>query len=140
MKVNLGNFLTVEHPTTERKEWAQHPEAYLKYRHQIENFVNRAQLVHWKGSSLNISFSKQTEESMMRRLSPKPEIWEHLRPSHPPLCRRIAPGPRYLESLVEETLNFIPKGVKEVVKNGIIDTDGILRETDAIICATGFDT
>lgn len=130
----------VEHLEEERKEWKQHPETYLQYRHRIENFVNRAQLVHWKGSELNASFSKDTEESMQRRLAKKPEIYKSLRPDYPPLCRRISPGPRYLEALVEDNLNFIPKGVQKVVKNGIIDSDGVFRETDAVICATGFDT
>lgn len=102
--------------------------------------MNRAQLVHWKGSVLNAEFSKATEESMIRRLSPKPEIWKHIKPDYPPLCRRISPGPRYLEALVDDKLNFIPKGVQKVVANGIIDSDGIFRETDAIVCATGFDT
>lgn len=102
--------------------------------------MNRAQLVHWKGSDLNVSFSKATEESMKRRLASKPEIWEHLRPDYPPLCRRISPGPLYLEALVKDHLNFIPKGVAQVTKDGIIDSDGTFRETDAIICATGFDT
>ena len=77
---------------------------------------------------------------MIRRLARKPEIWKHLRPEYPPLCRRISPGPRYLEALVEDNLNFIPKGVKKVTENGIIDADGVFRETDAIVCATGFDT
>jgi cation diffusion facilitator CzcD-associated flavoprotein CzcO len=77
---------------------------------------------------------------MIRRLARKPEIWQHLRPDYPPLCRRVAPGPHYLEALVEDNLNFIPKGVQKVVNNGIVDSDGVFRETDAIICATGFDT
>jgi cation diffusion facilitator CzcD-associated flavoprotein CzcO len=89
---------------------------------------------------MNKSFSKETEESMIRRLSPKPAVWEALRPDYPPLCRRVAPGPRYLECLVDDSLNFIPKGIKKVTENGIIDADGVFRETDAIVCATGFDT
>uniref|UniRef100_A0A8H7KFR0 FAD/NAD(P)-binding domain-containing protein n=1 Tax=Bionectria ochroleuca TaxID=29856 RepID=A0A8H7KFR0_BIOOC len=134
---DVHNF---EHPAEERKSWSEHPETYLRYRHQIEDVVNRAQLVHWRGSAMNKSFSKETEESMIRRLSPKPAVWEALRPDYPPLCRRVAPGPRYLECLVDDSLNFIPKGIKKVTENGIIDADGVFRETDAIVCATGFDT
>ncbi|CAH0027783.1 unnamed protein product [Clonostachys rhizophaga] len=123
-----------------RQDWSEHPEIYLRYRHQIEDVVNRAQLVHWRGSAMNKSFSKETEESMIRRLSPKPAVREALRPDYPPLCRRVAPGSRYLECLVDDSLNFIPKGIKRVTENGIIDADGVFRETDAIVCATGFDT
>ena len=77
---------------------------------------------------------------MARRLAKKPEIFKALRSTYPVACRRVSPGPKYLESLVEDKLNFIPKGVKRVTETGLEDDDGTLREVDAIICATGFDT
>lgn len=55
-------------------------------------------------------------------------------------CRRVSPGPRYLESLVQDKLTFIPKGVRHVTETGLEDDSGMVREVDAIICATGFDT
>ncbi len=130
----------VEHPPEEKERFAKNPEEYLRYRHQVEDYVNQAQLIHWVGSDMNKTFSAATEESMARRLARKPEIFQHLRPTYPVACRRVSPGPRYLESLVEDNLHFIPKGVKQVTETGIIDDDGTLREVDAIICATGFDT
>lgn len=86
------------------------------------------------------TFSAATVESMARRLARKPEIFQHLRPTYPVACRRVSPGPRYLECLVEDNLNFIPKSVKKVTETGIVDDDGTFREVEAIICATGFDT
>lgn len=97
-------------------------------------------MIHWPGSNMNVAFSKATEESMARRLQKKPEIFEHLRPTYPVACRRVSPGPRYLECLVDDKVNFIPSGIKEVTESGIIDDVGTLREVDTIICATGFDT
>ena len=38
------------------------PKTYLDYRHQIESYVNKFQLVHWVGSDMNKAFSKATEE------------------------------------------------------------------------------
>lgn len=131
---------TVPHPAQEQEEFASNPEAQLKYRHQVENFVNKFQLVHWVGSEMNKSFSKATEDSMIRRLASKPEIFKALKPTYPVLCRRVSPGPKYLEALTEDKLNFIPKGVKKVTATGLEDDDGVHREVDAIICATGFDT
>ena len=131
---------TVPHTVQEQEEFANNPVAQLKYRHQVENFVNKFQLVHWVGSEMNKTFSKATEDSMVRRLARKPEILEALKPTYPVLCRRVSPGPKYLEALTEDNLNFIPKGVKKVTATGIQDDDGVHREVDAIICATGFDT
>lgn len=45
---------------------------------------------------------------------------------------------QYLEALVRENVNFIPQTIKEVTETGVVTNDGILREVDAIICATGF--
>lgn len=137
---NLANSSPVDHPPEERERFTQDPASYLQYRHRVENFVNQAQLIHWVGSDMNKAFALATEESMARRLARKPEIFKHLRPSYPVACRRVSPGPKYLECLVEDKLHFIPKGVKRVTETGIEDDDGTLREVDVIICATGFDT
>ena len=77
---------------------------------------------------------------MRRALAKKPEIYESLRPDFPPGCRRLTPGPGYLEALVEDNVEFIGHGIEQVVKDGIIAMDNKFRKVDAIICATGFDT
>ena len=41
---------------------------------------------------------------------------------------------------MKDNANLIPKDVKAFTEKGIIDADGVEREYDAIICATGFDT
>lgn len=133
-------LLLVDHPPEEREHFANEPEKYVQYRHQIENFVNNAQLIHWVGSDMNRKFAAATEESMARRLARKPEIFKALRPTYPVACRRVSPGPKYLECLVEDKLNFIPKGIKRVTETAIEDDDGTSREVEMIICATGFDT
>ncbi|KAJ5116039.1 FAD-binding monooxygenase moxY [Penicillium angulare] len=134
---DIHNF---PHSLEEQHEFAHDPKSQLSYRHQVEDFVNKFQLVHWVGSDMHKSFSKATEDSMLRRLAKKPEIFESLKPDYPVLCRRVSPGPKYLESLMEDNLNFIPKGVQRADATGLLDDDGVHREVDAIICATGFDT
>lgn len=71
----------VPHPVEEREEYAKNPKAYLEYRHGIETYVNKFQMVHWVGSEMNKAFSRATEESMARRLAKKPEIFQHLKPN-----------------------------------------------------------
>ncbi|KAF2803258.1 FAD/NAD(P)-binding domain-containing protein [Mytilinidion resinicola] len=134
---DVHNF---EHPVEEREEFAKDPETYLRYRHQVEKYVNKSQGLHVLGTEMNRNFTKATEESMARRLASKPEILKHMKPTYPVACRRVSPGPRYLECLVEDNLNFIPNGIKRVTESGIEDDTGTFREVDAIVCATGFDT
>ena len=78
---------------------------------------------------------------MMRsRLSKKPQIADALIPSFPPLCKRLTPGPGYLESLTQDNVTVIHNSISRITPKGIITSDGIEREVDSIICATGFDT
>ena len=77
---------------------------------------------------------------MKTKLAKKPEIFESLVPTWLPGCRRLTPGPGYLEALVEDNVNFITDKIVKVTEKGIITADGQEREVDAIVCATGFDT
>lgn len=77
---------------------------------------------------------------MKSRLANKPSVVSQLMPSFPPVCRRLTPGPGYLEALTAPNVDVISTPIREVVEDGIITVDGVKREVDAIACATGFDT
>lgn len=77
---------------------------------------------------------------MKEKLSKKPEVFLSLIPDYPPVCRRITPGPGYLEAICEDNVDFISTPIKQVHRDAIETTDGQMRKVDAIITATGFDT
>ncbi|KAE8338868.1 hypothetical protein BDV24DRAFT_137057 [Aspergillus arachidicola] len=79
-------------------------------------------------------------ESMRKKLAKRPDIFEKILPSFAPGCRRITPGPGYLEALTENNVSFVTDPIARVTEDGILTADGKLRKVDAIICATGFDT
>lgn len=45
---------------------------------------------------------------------------------------------QYLEALVEDNVEFIPQEIVEIYEDGVISKDGVKREVDIIITATGF--
>lgn len=77
---------------------------------------------------------------MKRRLARKPELLDQMLPSFPPGCRRLTPGPGYLEALTDDKVEVINTEIKEVDATGIRTADGKHRPVDMIVCATGFDT
>lgn len=79
-------------------------------------------------------------ENMKRRLANKLELVDDLLPSFPPACRRLTPGPGYLEALTDEKVEIIRSEIVKVDEKGILTADGQHRAVDAIVCATGFDT
>lgn len=102
--------------------------------------MNKAQTITFKGAPIVDAFWEMSKTSMATKLAKKPHIFEALKPSYPPGCRRLTPGPGYLEALVEDNVDFISSGIEQVTETGIKDKDGNQFEVDAIICATGFDT
>ena len=94
------------------------------------------------------SFVYQTEEQqktqrhfkkhMEKALESRPEILKTLLPDFPPGCRRLVPGPGYLEAVVKPNVDWIPQEIHSVTEKGIVTRDGELHECDAIIWATGF--
>lgn len=77
---------------------------------------------------------------MQERLKNKPGVYEALKPDYAPGCRRLTPGPGYLNAIAQENVDYISDPIQKVTEGGIVTTDGRLREVDVIICATGFDT
>jgi cation diffusion facilitator CzcD-associated flavoprotein CzcO len=105
----------------------------------LEQTMNKSQLVTFCGTDIQKEFWETADKFMKEKLNKKPEIYQSLRPDFPPGCRRLTPGPGYLEALLEENVEFIGTGIANVTETGILDMNGDFHEVDAIICATGFD-
>lgn len=77
---------------------------------------------------------------MKQRLAKKPEIVDALTPSFAVGCRRLTPGPGYLEALVEDNVDFVSDKIASITPEAIVLENGRTIEIDALVCATGFDT
>ncbi|KAK5169326.1 uncharacterized protein LTR77_005301 [Saxophila tyrrhenica] len=124
----------------EIKAWEQDPETYIQYRKQVERVVQSDYDITIRNSENQAKARKYFEMLMTQRLSKKPELIEHFLPTFSPLCKRLTPGPGYLEALTEDNVDVIVQPIDRVTKTGILTKDGRQRDVDAIICATGFNT
>lgn len=88
---------TVKHDKEELEKWAKDPSLYHAWRHKIEKTVNGAALITIFGTSLQKEFQSINQAAMKKKLEKKPEIMEAMEPAWPPGCRRLTPGPGYLE-------------------------------------------
>ncbi|KIX98316.1 uncharacterized protein Z520_05617 [Fonsecaea multimorphosa CBS 102226] len=139
-KSNRGVTDNYKYSADELRMFREKPEEYLRYRREIERIMNAKPEILFKGTEEQKAFFALNDESMKQKLSKKPHIYESLRPDFSPFCRRLTPGPGFLEALVEDNVDFIGCGIDTVVENGIKANDGKVREVDVIICATGYDT
>ena len=76
---------------------------------------------------------------MKKRLAKKPEIVDALTPSFAVGCRRLTPGPGYLEALVEDNVDFVSDKIVSIIPKGVVLENGRTIEIDALVCATGFN-
>jgi len=58
-------------------------------------------------------------------------------PDFAPACRRLTPGPGYLDALCADNVDFVPTHIRKVTPTGIETEDGKHQDLDIIICATG---
>lgn len=52
---------------------------------------------------------------------------------------RITPGDPYMNAIQQENVSMHFTHVTEVTDDGLVGADGIQRNVDTIVCATGFD-
>jgi cation diffusion facilitator CzcD-associated flavoprotein CzcO len=74
----------------------------------------------------------------LRRQVPDPELRARLTPDYEIFCKRILLSSRWYPAIQEPNVDFIDSGVRELREHAIVDGDGIEREIDTLILATGF--
>ena len=121
----------------ETRESFKDIKVYLKYRKGIEhNFWGI--FGGWlKDSHSNNTAREEIMKHMKERLNKNPEVLTNLLPDFPPHCRRLTPGPGYLEAIAEDNVEYIQTHIKRFTETGIETVDGKHREVDAIFAATG---
>lgn len=113
------------------------PAKHLEYRKKLEDTYWRRYAAILKNSEENVAARTEFKELMKRRLIEKPELLDAIVPDFSPHCRRLTPGPGYLEALAKDNVSFIQTTIKRFTKDGIETEDGVHRPVDAVICSTG---
>lgn len=137
--IERGVSQNFDYTLDERKRFTENPQEYLAYRKKMEMYCNRVQRFAFTGTPELEVFTALLDANMRKTTEAKPELYDILKPDYPPGCRRLIMGQGWLECLTKPNTTLIPKDVRRFTKTGIEDVDGIHREYDAIICATGFD-
>lgn len=126
-----------EYIPSERIESFNNPDTYLAFRKDAEDRYWRGANAMKAGSKENASYRERFTEIMHRRLEKKPGLAEKMIPDFEPHCRRLTPGPGYLEALTEDNVEYIQTPISRFTATGIETADGKHRKVDAIFSATG---
>ncbi|KAK1478876.1 hypothetical protein CTAM01_14897 [Colletotrichum tamarilloi] len=123
----------------EERESFTNEEFYSQFRRELERGLNAVHKITEQGQPLQLEARRIIEEKMLEKLASKPEIADKLIPDFPVACKRLTPGPGYLESLTADNVEFCSQELASFTEKGLMTADGRELEFDAIICATGFD-
>ena len=74
----------------------------------------------------------------LRRQVPDPELRARLTPDYEIFCKRIILSNKWYPALQEPNVDLIGSGVRELREHSIVDGDGVEREIDTLVFATGF--
>ncbi|KAI4853485.1 FAD/NAD(P)-binding domain-containing protein [Aureobasidium sp. EXF-8845] len=125
---------------SQRNRFQADPEHLHAYRMDIERSGNATHALTIMGTRMQTGAQARFEQSMKARLAKRPEYYDMIKPSFAPGCRRLTPGPGFLEALVEDNVGFINTPIIRAEPRGIVTADGNLHEIDVLVCATGFNT
>lgn len=123
----------------------QDDSTYYAFRKKLESSFFRRFGVLFKGSAANAHLREEIEASTKQRLKNSPKLLNpstgspSIFPTFSPACRRLTPGPGYLEALSQENVDYIRTPIERFTKTGIVTVDGVEREVDAVVCSTGAD-
>ncbi|KAI4774946.1 FAD/NAD(P)-binding domain-containing protein [Aureobasidium sp. EXF-3400] len=123
--------------TAEELDSFKDPTTYLKFRKELEGPFFRRYDAVLRDSETSKNAARDFKELMRKRLVEKPELLDQIVPDFPPHCRRLTPGPGYLEAITKPNVSFIQTPISHFTEEGIVTQDGIHRPVDAVICSTG---
>jgi hypothetical protein len=122
-----------------RKEFVDNPKRFHEFRKIIEVDGNTIHEGSFKDSPMQLAAQAFYRGAMQEKLAKKPEIMEALVPSFGVGCRRLTPGPGYLEALVEDNVDFVRDKIEAITPSGITLENGKKIDLDVLVCATGFN-
>ncbi len=73
-----------------------------------------------------------------RKVVKDQDLAQKLTPDFEVGCKRITPSNQYLQSFNRDNVTLVTQEIDQITENGIRSKDGVVREVDTIVYATGF--
>lgn len=128
---HLGREVDNPNPayTETEKEQFRNPEYHQKYRKGIVSRTNKSFYIFLKGDN-NHTGMKAAAKQMAEKLAYDERLCEMLIPKWELGCRRITPGPGYLESFLRPNCHLTNSPITRISKNAVNTADGKVHEVD----------
>jgi len=115
--------------TDEDRQRFQDPAQHLQHRKQIISKTNQSFYIFMKGEN-NAEGVKLASAQMAEKLQHRPDLCDMLIPKWELGCRRITPGPGYLESFLEPNCHLTNSATTRVSDHAVHTANGESYECD----------
>ena len=123
----------------ERKLFAMSPALRKAYRAYIYSYREASFLAFQPGSLMARVYHHLSRRHLEDQV-PDPELRAALTPNYPLGCKRVLITDDYYPVLLRPDVELVRDAIEEFIPEGVRTNDGTVRELDAVIFATGFDS
>ncbi|RBA13512.1 hypothetical protein FPRO05_02305 [Fusarium proliferatum] len=132
-----GDEFSPEYSPEDREEFKKNPSKLQAHGKSIERRLNGLFPNFYSGTDHQRNAIKFFYDQMKIKIK-DPRLLQGFTPEFVPGCRRITPGDPFIHAVQEPNVEVVFKGVAKLTEDGVVDTDGVERKVDAVVCATGF--
>jgi len=94
--------------------------------------------IYRPGTKVNTMREQQCRAYIEREFADRPELRDAVTPGYPYPGKRPIFHSTFYSALKRDNVELVPRAVASVTPTGIVDVDGVEREIDVLIIATGF--
>ncbi|KAI1015537.1 hypothetical protein LB503_009875 [Fusarium chuoi] len=121
-----------------QEQLARKPEKYYQMRKTLEDEAAKIYPLTLMGTDVQNGAKEFFKHQMEEKLKGRKDL-QQIIPKFAPGCRRLTPGPGYLNALQQENVTFISQKIEEITERGIKVASGEEVQLDVLVCATGYD-
>ncbi|KAK0392925.1 hypothetical protein NLU13_2419 [Sarocladium strictum] len=118
---------------------ARNPDKFFRFRKTLEDESARIYPITLRGTEEQVGATAFFEQKLREKLQGRDDIFTAMLPKFAAGCRRLTPGPGYLEALTQDNVEFVSTPIDEVTPEGIKLASGEVITLDVVVCATGYD-
>ncbi|KAF5585023.1 sterigmatocystin biosynthesis monooxygenase stcW [Fusarium subglutinans] len=133
-----GDEFSPEYSPEDRENFKKDPSKLQAHGKSIERRLNGLFPNFYSGTDYQRNAIKFFYDQMKIKIK-DPRLLQGFTPEFVPGCRRITPGDPFIYAVQEPNVEVVFKGVAKLTEDGVVDTDGVERKVDAVVCATGFN-
>lgn len=124
-------------PEWRKKVFAKVPGAQRAYRNALY-WALEARAVGFNGHVKILPVAEKIVKRYLAKKVPDAELRAKLTPDYRLGCKRVLQSNTYYPTFLRDNVTLSTDGVAEIVKDGVIDANGVKHEADIIIYGTGF--